>query len=321
MKITVFGQGAIGSLIGGLLHLKNHNVSFVTDPQSDDPRENRYLRIVLPDRWLKIDRIAHNPVEKCEIALFALKRTQYPDISIDDIRRHTGNDSLEIVYCNVNTDDIGHLDQDAIESSIALTLLTSVMLQKDDVELTSTNSYIVFRKSKTLRKLFAPLSEYGIRSLGVDDPRPYANSFFIYQLLSLPAAMCNATVDFFLSFKEGRELAVRVLNEGFKSFTKLQIPLARLPVMDPVDLLARLEKKPEKFDACRFREDRSYNTVLQSFLRGDKHELARLNAKLITVAKDAGVDPLWNWKLMQKVPRVIKYGFFPNPKELMDGLD
>jgi ketopantoate reductase len=321
MKIHMIGHGAIGTLVGGLLLSKNHTVSFEPNRESGQTKEDRYLRIILPDRWLRIDHIQMSPANKPEICFFSLKRSQYASITIDQMKKYTAGNSESTVFFNCDNDDIKHLVHENLSHSIALTLLTAVSLQPQDVELSTSDSYLVYEKEKTLKELFFPLKDFGIKSFAVDSVTPYANSFFLYQLLFLPVAMCNTTLGYFLSFKEGRELALRILHEGLKTFEKNETPIGKLPVMDPVELINKLEKKPDKYEHERYKCDRAYNTVLQSFLLDKKNEVNRLNGKLITLAKNAGVDPVWNWKLVQKVQRVTKFGFYPNPKELLGGID
>ncbi len=321
MKINVVGPGAIGTLMGGLFSAMNNTVSFIQNPESEDDREVRYLRIVLPDRWLRIDHIQTNPLQKADVCLFSLKRSQYASVTSDQLAKYAGDTCENVLFLNSDIDDFKHINHDGTRISTALTLLSAVALQPQDVELVSSESYVVFEKNKRLKELFSQLKEFGIKSFPVDSITGYANSFFLYELLFLPLAMCNTTLGYFLSYKEGRELAQRILQEGLRTFAKLDMQLAKLPVMDPVDLLSRLEKKPEKFDQQRLSCDRSYNTVLQSLLLNKKNEVARLNGKLINLAKNAGVDPVWNWKLVQKVQRVAKFGFYPNPKELLGGID
>jgi ketopantoate reductase len=320
MKINMIGPGAIGSLIGGLLSVKGHTVSFVQNPESENSRHDRYLRIILPDRWLRIEHIQANAAQKADTCLFALKRSQYATIDPDQFKKYAGTDCENVVFFNCDKEDVKTLDHDGT-SSVALTLLNAVALQSQDVELSSSDSVVVFEKRKPLKELFSNLKEFGIKSCPVDSIEPYANSFFLFELLFLPVAMCNTTLGYFLSYREGRELALRILNEGLKTMNKLEMQLGKLPVMDPQDLVAKLEKKPEKFDEKRFACDRSYNTLLQSFLLNKKNEVTRINGRLLNLAKNAGIDPVWNWKLVQKVQRVMKFGFYPNPRELMGGID
>jgi ketopantoate reductase len=321
MKINVIGPGAIGSLIGGLLAHKNHNVQFQANPESEQKKDERYLRLILPDRWLKIEHVLMNPVNNADAVIFALKRTQYSSISAEQLKKSMSPGCENVIFLNCDEDDIKHLIHENLAHTVALTLMTSVSLQQQDVELATTDSCIVYEKQKFIKELLSPLKDFGIKSIGVDHIAPFSNSFFIYELLFLPVAMCNTTLGYFLSFKEGRELALRILHEAIKTFAKLEMPIGKLPVMDPSDLIAKIEKKPEKFELDRNKCDRSYNTVLQSLLLNKKNDVNRLNGRLVALAKTAGVDPVWNWKLLQKVPRVAKFGFYPNPKELLGGIE
>ncbi|HUI72601.1 MAG TPA: ketopantoate reductase C-terminal domain-containing protein, partial [Spirochaetia bacterium] len=147
------------------------------------------------------------------------------------------------------------------------------------------------------------------------------NSFFLSQLLSLPVALCNLTLTAFLSSPEGRELARNILLEGFHTLEKTGEPLAPLPVMDPRDLLARLEKKPLSFQGHRDEPDRAYNTVLQAYLRGRQTESLLVNRRLVEIASSVGLHLVWNWRVAQKAGRVGSTGFYRDPDELLRSLE
>ena len=72
--------------------------------------------------------------------------------------------------------------------------------------------------------------------LEVEELLPYSNSLFLWKLLSLPVAMCHSTLTHFLSYREGREIAARVLDEGMGVFARKGLGLKKLPTMDPQDL-------------------------------------------------------------------------------------
>ncbi len=55
MDITVVGPGAVGTLLGGLLSLKGHTVTFRARRPAAGAASARGLRLILPDKWLSVD--------------------------------------------------------------------------------------------------------------------------------------------------------------------------------------------------------------------------------------------------------------------------
>ena len=168
--------------------------------------------------------------------------------------------------------------------------------------------------------MLSALSSFGFHLLPVDDVWPYTNSFFVFQLLSLPVALCNTTMREFLSFPQGRELALGILHEGCAAMERAGMPMASLPIMDPRELCARLEKKPASFEVDRGAPDRAYNSVLQAYLKGKPTEAAQLNRKAVELASAAGLHLTWNWRIFQKASRVAGMGFYADPAELFRAL-
>jgi ketopantoate reductase len=179
---------------------------------------------------------------------------------------------------------------------------------------------LVHQRSQQLARILSPLSSFGFQVLPVDDVLPYLNSFFVFQLLYLPVALCNTTMREFLSFPQGRELALAILHEGFAAMERTGMPMAPLPVMDARELCTRLEKKPGSFDVDRGAPERAYNSVLQAYLKGKPTEAGLLNRKAVELASSAGLHLAWNWRIFQKAGRVAGMGFYKDPVELLRAL-
>jgi ketopantoate reductase len=113
---------------------------------------------------------------------------------------------------------------------------------------------------------------------------------------------------------------VNMLAEGFAAMERADMPLATLPVMDPVELMMRIEKKPGSFDSSPSIPARSYNSILQSYLRGRPVEAEHLNKKVVEIASSAGLHLTWNWRILQKASRISGLGFYRDPAELLRAL-
>jgi ketopantoate reductase len=333
MDITVVGPGAVGTLLGGLLSLKGHTVTFRSRRAPAPGARGEGLRLILPDRWLSVDGARFvgpgTPARKPGAVLVTLGRHHLHAVRRPDFPRLLGATGAlpeaPILFINADPEEPVRLGLPARQGrgsawSLCLTLLNAVRLQDGESELTTEEPTIVAEKGSAALELFSGLSGFGFRMLAVDDALPYSNSLFVTQLLFLPVAMCNTTLPRFLSFPEGRQLAEAVLSEGLETMERAGRPLARLPASDPRELLARIRRKPGSFSQFRQLPDRSYNTVLQSYLRGRPTEAPLLNKKAVEIASGAGLHLEWNWRVLQKAGRVVSLGFYDAPADLVKSL-
>ena len=320
MSVKILGAGAVGTLIGGLLAHKGHRVTFSGSEEGAHTGRERVLRIQLPDRYLRLN-LESRESEQIVFLFVALKRHPLKTLSRDSLADQALSPDGKIVFLNCDMKDVKRLSPEKYQSLLCLSLLTAVMLQPGDIELTSSRSFLIFEKDRALREALSAFKTFGIEPFEVDDVEPYANSFFIWQLLFLPAAMCHTTYDNFLSYAEGREIASRVLEEGIETFLRSGKRLKKLPAMDPRELLKKIEKGGKQFAGARFWPDRAYNSLLQSIILDKITESRELNGRLVKMAAEAGVDPVWNWRLTQRLGRVLRVGFYRNPLELYKALD
>jgi ketopantoate reductase len=322
MEISIIGPGAVGTLIGGLARLKGHGVALRGRiPPAEDAET---LRIVLPHQWLQADGILRqgpeDPVGSPELFLVALARHHLHAVRRPDFIRLIGAGDAPVAFVNCDPLEPQRLAVPQERLRLCLTLMNAVKLQDDDVELTSEAPFIIYERSPLLARLAKDLAGFGFQALAVDDARPHVNSFLITQLLFLPVAMCNTTLDCFLSAPEGRDMALNLLAEGFTAMERAGMPLISLPAMDPRELVMRIERKPGSFDPAPALPDRGYNTILQSYLRGKPNEAVHLNKRIVEIASSAGLHLTWNWRLLQKASRVAGVGFYGSPADLLKSL-
>ena len=323
MRISIIGPGAVGTLLGALLAAGGHDVAF----RGRNPRAagRRRIRVILPDRWMSVDAArwqgGETPAGAQDIVLVTLARHHLHAVRRPDFQRLTGKGECPVVFFNPGGLDLGRLDVSPGRQRLALTLLTAVKLQEDDVELSPGKAVVVYERSDEVSQCLSVLAQYGIQVSPVDDANALARSQLLLQLLALPAAMCNATLDSFLAFPEGRELARNILEEGIAALDKAGMATAPLPVLDPRELKTRLERKPASFDAAATVPDRSYGTVLQGYLAARPTEAAHLNRRIVEIGSSGGLHLTWNWRLLQKSSRAAALGFYRDPADLLRSLE
>jgi hypothetical protein len=322
MEVTIVGPGAVGTLIGGLLGISGHHVTLLGRKPPED--NDMPVRIVLPRQWLLAEGIRRAGSVTAAGAsgayLVTLGRHHLHAARRPDFVRLIGAGDAPVAFFNGDPSEPTRLAVPAERIRLCVSIMNAVKLQAADVELVTEKPVIIFERSPVLAQLFRGLSVHGFQLLAVDDARPFLNSFLVTQLLYLPVAMCNTTLAAFLAFPQGRELALSILAEGFNAMERSAMPLAALPLMDPRDLAARLEKKPGSFETRTHLPDRGYNSVLQSLLRNRPTEAAHINKRMVEIASSAGLHLTWNWRLLQKASRVASIGFYRDPMELLRSL-
>jgi ketopantoate reductase len=315
MDIVVIGPGAVGSILAGLLRIDGHDISFVG---RSGALEDRPLRIVLPSGWKTASGFTSPAPPDPDLAMVAVGRHHLAGIRRGGLA--VPPDAGHTVFWNVDPDQPTRLGFSDDRWSPGVTLLTAVRLQEGEVTLAGERPVLVVERRSGAAAALRGFRRYGFTVSEVEDAVPYLDALFVRQLLELPAAMCAATIPWFLSFPEGRALAAEVLTEGLKTMDRAGRILARLPVMDPRDLLERIRRRPRTFDRARELPDQSWPPMLQAFLTGRPHEAREITKRIVEMASDAGLSLTWNWRLFQKAGRVLSVGFFRDPVELARAL-
>lgn len=311
MDIVVVGPGAVGSLLGGLLRVEGHTVTLVG---RSGPVADAELRIALPSGW----RIARG---------FAAPAPSAPDLAMVCVGRHhlagarrgelaVPPEARHVVFWNTDPAQPPRFGLPRDRWSAGVTLVSAVRLQEGDVTIAGERAVLVVERRSGAVVALRGLRRYGLSVVEVEDALPHLDAALVYQLLELPAALCAATIPWFLSYPEGRELAKAVLTEGVKTMDRAGRALARLPVMDPRDLLERIDRRPQDLDRARDLPDQAWPSMLQDFLTGRPNEAREITKRIVELASAAGLSLTWNWRLFQKAGRVASLGFFRDPAEL-----
>jgi len=311
MDIVVVGCGAVGSLLGALLRACGNSVSLVGRRGA---LADGTVRVVLPSGWLTASGFTAPSPAQPGLTMVCLGRHHLAAVRRGQLAIPPGTGHT--VFWNVDAAQPPRLGLSRDQWSPAVSLLTAVRLQEGDVTLAGERPMLVVERRSGAAAALRGLGRYGVAVSEVADAVPYLDAMLVYQLLELPAAMCGATIPWFLSFPEGRELAGQVLVEGLKTMERAGRPLARLPSLDPRDLLERIERRPQAFDRARELPDQAWPSLLQAFLTGRQHEAREITKRVVEMASDAGLSLTWNWRLFQKAGRAGSVGFYRDPVEL-----
>jgi ketopantoate reductase len=324
VNVRIMGSGALATLLTGLLAAEGHQVVLATDPENARRLRGKDIRVILTSGWRRSAgfRLGSPPARSEELGIVALPAARLKEVvrKPPALRERFGTSTSNLLLLDCDPEDREALTPAGSTALLGLSLLSTFELEPGEVEVASPRPWFVLQKSTLLKELRQFLKACGFEVLEVDDIVPYANSRFLLRLLYLPVAMCHSTLRHFLSYPEGREIALQVLEEGRRTLEKQAAELKKLPVSDPQELMQRLERKGEEFSRFRHSPDREYGPLLQSLLKGQRGEVKQLNEKLVRMASHVGVDPRWNWRLARKLSRVLQVGFYRDPPELYKAL-
>jgi len=321
VKVRIIGDGALATLFAGMLAAEKQEVTLSGDPETIRRLRGKEIRIITPQGWRRAGGVrlsSATSVRPDELGIVALSRHRLKDWSRQprDTRKSLGSSKSTLLLLDCDDEQRAAIAPEGSTVLEGLTLLDVFSLEPTEVELCSPRSWFVFEKNALLRELRLFLKAWDFDVLEVEDVAPFANALSVWKLLELPVAMCHCTLNYFLSYPEGRDIARRVLEEGLQTLARLGRPLKKLPAMDPQDLIQKLEKKEKEFERFRFVPDRAYNPSLQSMLCSGMRAAKQNVDGFVRMASRAGVDPKTNWSLGRKLSRVQQVGFYRGPAEL-----
>jgi len=319
MKVRIVGDAPVAAVLTGLLSEEKHEVVWNPGPAGSRRlrllKRRKEVRLVLPQGWMRTEAFSLSSSAKVRAGEFGVVAItgRFPGEGVG-----TKGSTLLFLDCTPGAPEI----LVAAGSTVfeGLSLLDTFELDPGVVEAPTLRPWLVVEKNPLLPELKLCLKSGNISVLEVGELAPYRNSLFLWKLLSLPVAMCHSTLNHFLSYREGREIAARLLDEGMEVFARKAAELKALPIMDPRDLLQKLEKKPEEFERVRDLPDRSFPSALQQVLLGEGSAAGGINGRLIRMSSQTGVDARWNWSLTRKLSRVLRVGFYRDPVDLYNAI-
>jgi len=343
MKFRIIGDAPAAALLTGLLAAEKQEVIWNPDIEGDERlkklKQRREIRLILPGGWVRSENFGLS-------ASARLKAGETGVVAIGDPGRLARADSASagrigsagrtLLLLDCREEERKRIVNPGATVIRGLSLLEATEWDTGVVEVPAPRPRLMVETGPELQELknclkaclSTPLQtprrvrlkqrEPGIEE--VEDLPACRNALDLWKLLSLPLALCHSTLGVFLSYEEGRQIALRVLQEGFSLLSHLEMPVARLPVMDPQELLQRLQRRPGEFDAGRNKPDRRFGTALGCLLRGQEKAARAPNDRIVRLSSQTGIDPTWNWALTQKVSRVRRTGFFRDPIELYNAI-
>jgi hypothetical protein len=323
MKVRIIGDSPTAAVLAGVLAAEKQEV--IWNPGGDRRlkalKRRREIRLNLPGGWLR--------TEGFQLSSSSLLKTGELGVVAYRSSGPSGAAGPEIGGKNKTLLVLNHQDGDRdlkrrvvpdTDISQGLSLLEALEWDPGVVEVSLPQPRLIVEARAGLGEMQRCLKVHGITIQEVEDIAPFRNALHIRDLLALPVALCHSTLENFLSYPEGREIAVSLLEEGLSLYSNSDLPLGKLPHQDPRDLLQRLKRKPREFDKFRYLPGRSYGGALHHLLAGEAKVAREPHDRIVRMSSQTGIDPKWNWAVTQKMNRAIRVGFYRDPVELYNAL-
>ena len=329
MKVRVFGDAATATVLTGVLAAERQEIIWNPDAEGENRlkalKRRREIRLNLPWGWVRTEdfRLSSSfRLKSGEVGLAAFRGTDRGRTGASG-REVGGKDQTLIVLAEPDQTEGSPEERLPVVAGTrvlrGLSLLEALEWDPGVVELSSPQPRLLVESGCELGELQRCLKARRIVLQRVDDLEPYRNSLHIRELLALPVALCHSTLGHFLSYPEGRDIALGLLEEGLQLYSNSA--LARLPVADPQEVLQKLKRRKSlDFDKVRSLPDRAYGPGLQKLLGGEAKAARHPHERILHMSSQTGINPEWNWAVAQKTNRAIRVGFYRDPVELYNAL-
>jgi hypothetical protein len=330
MKVRIIGDAPAAAVLAGLLAAERQEVTWNPDAVGDRRlkvlKRRREIRLNLPWGWVRSEgfQLSSSALLKAgEVGVLALRTCGSGAGKGTGAERTIGGKGKTLLVLDGEPGARGAQRSFAPGTDVfqGLSLMEAVEWDPGVVEVSSPQPRLLVEAGAGLEELRRCVKECGLQVQEVEDPSSYRNAVHIRDLLALPVALCHSTLGHFLSYPEGREIAVSLLEEGLKLYAHRGLPLGKLPEQDPQDLLQRLKRrKPREFDKFRNVPDRAYGAVLRNLLDGETREAREPHERILRMSSGTGIDAGWSWAITQKINHVMRVGFYRDPVELYNAL-
>jgi hypothetical protein len=332
MKVRIIGDAPAAAVLAGVLAAEQQEVIWNPDADGDSRlkalKRRKEIRLNLPWGWVRTGAFrlsSSGLLKEGELGVVAFRSPGAVRGRAAGSQGAIGGKgkTLLVLDDGLRTQDAEGANHSLVPGTAVhqgLCLLDALEWDPGLVELSCPQPRLIVESCTELGELQRCLKARRITVQEVEDLSPYRNALHIRDLLALPVALCHSTLANFLSYPEGREIAVSLLEEGLRLYSHRGLRLSKLPDPDPRELLQRLKRKPQEFDKLRVFPDRGYGSALQSLLEGEARAAGEPNRRILRMASQTGIDPGWNWTITQKINRAIRVGFYRDPVELYNAL-
>ncbi len=323
-KIAVFGAGAIGSLIGGLLKRAGEDVTLIARPAHVEAIRMNGLRIQGVLGTLTIPVKAAETLDfQPDLVLLAVK-TQDVEAACRQIKVFVQNIPILTLQNGVTSDAIAAsiLPREAILSGVVM--VNAQFLIPGEIIYARPGALVIgeaFKPNGNRVRDIQALLRVAIRTeISNNIQGVHWTKLLINNLGNGLEAMTGQSIRDCMRHPGLKRIGVLALREGYQVIEKAGFHLAPLPGV-PVPALQLLLRAPlpvsEGILTLSMGSLKTLSSTLQSLRRGRPTEIDYLNGEIVRLGRQAGLPTPYNSKVVEIVKEVERSRQFQTADELV----
>ncbi len=331
MKYAVVGFGAVGSVIGGLLLESGEDVLFIVKEYKNNIFEKKELRIKNYTRntiILKNIKLSSNfkDLKDIDVIFICVKSQDTKDVA-KNLRNNIKKSAQIITLQNgvKNASILESVTKNKVISGVIL--FNSVFLKPGEVDLTIKGGLLIEDSKIIDLRFLKDLRKAGFKIKLKENIKGYLYSKLIVDLQIAVTCLTGQTIVESITNNISRKIIVSAMKEGIHVLEKSGIKLQRLPEIDPIKIIKRLDKYNSFILKIGSRligiKANARNSMWQSLVRGKTTEIDFINGEIVDIARKNNFDSPINSRLVELVKKLEKQKNknYIKPYELKNILD
>ena len=314
MKYAVIGLGAVGSIIGGLIHKKEKDIVLFGKKSQID---------LLKKEGLKIEGFSRKPINLKKLKLesdflklkeidviFICVKSQDTENLAYEIKDYLKKDAIIVSLQNGvrNKTILKKITNKRIISGIVL--FNSVYKKPGFVNLTYKGGIVLETKENKDYEISKTLKDAGIKTTNVTKIKGYLYSKLIVNLQIAITALTNQTITESLKDENTRKILIETMKEGITVVKNSNILLKTLPDIDPIKMIHRMENLNKTILSLGTFfmgiKKNARNSMWQSLTRHKSTEIDYINGEIYRLAKKNNISAPINSKLVELIKKQEK---------------
>ena len=312
VKAVVYGAGAVGSLLGAILHRAGHNVLLVARQNHVDMIQEHGLKIKgLEDFTIRINATTDSSSVEGADVVFLTVKTQDTTLAVEEFSPHLGKSTPVVSLQNGIRNPM--LISEVIGTKRVIpgvVRFTASYLKPGETEYTRRGNCIIGELDGKETERIKKLCDYMSSGITTDISTNIEGDLWaklVLNLMNLPLTLTGSGFPTGLKNKHLRQILVATWDEGRNVVKTSGIE----PSYQVLDQLMAILSNDAFFEAWMKQERDSLDFIpstYQSLRRGTSSEEEFLTGEILRLGEKSGLATPVNSLLMQKLQNMIKSG-------------
>ena len=311
MKYGVIGLGAVGSIIGGMIHKSGEDIVLFGKKKQIDFLKRQGLEILgFSNKSIKLDDLKletdFSKLKNIDVVFICVKSQDTEKLALE-IKYFLKKETIIVSFQN------GVRNKEIIKKFTGcktisgIILFNSVYKKPGFVNLTYKGGIVLESKDKKESKISEILKNACFKTIDVNDIKGYLYSKLVVNLQIAVTALTNQTITESIKDDCTREILVKTINEGINVIENSNIKLKTLPDIDPKKMVKRMKNLNKIILnlGTRFmgiKKD-ARNSMWQSLNRKKPTEIDFINGEIVRLAEKNNLDAPINKKLVELIKK------------------